>query len=133
MATIARANKRPIHVPNGTVPDVSGALLDWFQPLQFEVVTKGTLGFELIETGVVTQFRGLVMPFTPRQLMIRPEGERAWTWMTLYAQPVLTLNVDDIMTFLGKATRVMARKDYSLYGYLEYALVQDFTGSAPLT
>lgn len=131
--TIARGMNRPKSVPSGTVPDVGTAMLDYFQPLQMTTITKGVLGFQAIETGVVTKFRGVVQPFTGRQLLLKPEGQRAWNWMTLFSEPVLTLDVDDIMTFLGKDTRVMARKDFALYGYLVYELVQDWTGSGPLT
>lgn len=131
--TIANGSNRPINVQTGTVPDVSGALKDWFQPMVFERVIKNVVGFQVVETGTLINFQGIVQPFTPRQLMLRPEGERAWTWLMLHADPVLTLNVDEVVNWLSKQTRVMGRKDYALYGYVEYSLVQDWTGSGPTT
>lgn len=130
--TIANACNRPITFPSGTVPDVSGALKDWFQPLSFDVVVKTTAGFQVVETTTPVLFEGLIQPFTDRQLSLRPEGERAWTFFKLWADPVLTLQVDDVVIFNGKQTRVMARKDYALYGYVEYSLCQDWTGSGPV-
>jgi hypothetical protein len=129
--TIANAANRPITVPAGTVPDVSGALRDWFQPLVFGKVTKDTKGFQVVETVVDTNFRGVLQPLTERQLLQKPEGQRAWTWFLVHSDPVLTLQVDDIGFFLGKQTRVMSRKDYALYGYVQYEWVQDWTGSGP--
>lgn len=142
--TIDRGMNRPVTFPAGTLPDMSDGLQDYFQPLQMMNITKGSLGFEVIETGVVTEFRGVIMPFTPRQLLLKPEGERAWTWLNMWAERVLPLQVDDVMTLLlpdplqvgkytPKDTRVMAREDFSRFGFLKYALVQDWTGSRPLT
>jgi hypothetical protein len=120
-------------VQTGTVPDVSGALKDDFQYLTFEPVTKMTSAFQLIETGAPVSFWGLVQPFRPRDLLIMPIGERAWTYLNIFAEPVLSLNVDDVIIFLGKQTRIMSREDYTLYGFQRYLAVQDWTGSGPTT
>lgn len=131
MGTIANGANTPINIRTGTVPDVSGALQDWFQPMVFTQVVKTVVGFEVVETPTTINFQGVVQPFTERQLMLKPEGERAWTWFWLHAEPQLTLQVDDVVNWLGKQTRVASRKDYALYGYVEYHLVQDWTGSGP--
>jgi hypothetical protein len=76
-------------------------------------------------------FQGVIQPFTERQLSLKPEGERAWSWFWLHADPVVTLEIDDVVLFKGVQTRVMAKKDYALYGYVEYHLVQDWQGAGP--
>lgn len=129
--TIANGANTPLNVRTGTVPDVSGAMEDWYQPMVFELVTKTVVGFQVQETGVEIAFRGVVQPLKNRDLMLKPEGQRAWTWLMLHAQPSLSLNVDDVVKWLGKQTRIMARKDYALYGYVYYELLQDWTGSGP--
>lgn len=132
MATIKNAKNTPLNfAPAGTVPDVSGAFRDWFQPMAFTQIVKSVVGFEAVETPTVTHFDGFITPFTERQLMLKPEGQRAWTWFELFADPVLRLQVDDVVTYLGVATRVMGLKDYSLFGYMNYHLVQDWTGAGP--
>jgi hypothetical protein len=128
---IRNAANIPLNQINGTVPDVSGALRDWFQPMIFDVLTKTVSGFQVIEKADPINFQGVVQPYSPRQLMLLPEGQRAWTWFTLHAEPVLTLQVDAVVLWLGKQTRVMSRKDYMLYGYVEYSLVQDWTNAGP--
>jgi hypothetical protein len=130
-ATIKNGKDTPINFQTGTVPDVSGALQDYFQPMTFTLVTKVTSAFQVIETGNAISFRGTIQPFTARQLLLKPEGQRAWSWFWLHADPVLTLQVDDVVIWNGKQTRVMARKNYQLYGYVEYELVQDWTGAGP--
>ena len=131
MSPIPNAANRPLFDRAGSVPDVSGALFDYFQTMIFTPVTKTVTGFQAVETGNPIVFQGVIQPFTERQLFLKPEGERAWTWLWLHADPVLTLNVDDVVLFKGIQTRVMARKDYALYGYVEYQLVQDWQGAGP--
>lgn len=129
--TIANGCNTPINQRTGTVPDVSGALQDYFQPMTFEPVGKVVNGFQVVETGTAITFRGTAQPLTERQLMLKPEGQRAWSWFLVHSDPVLSLNVDDVVVWNGKQTRVMARKDFAIYGYVEYSLVQDWTGAGP--
>lgn len=130
-STIQNGKNQPINFQTGTVPDVSGAMNDYFQPMTFTVIEKQTVDFQLIEVPTAVTFRGVLQPFTERQLLLKPEGERAWTWFWLHAQPSLTLQVDDVVVWNGKQTRIASRKDYRLYGYVEYHLLQDWTGSGP--
>lgn len=131
MGTIQNGKNTPLNTNSGTVPNVNGAMLQWFQPMIFTAVTKIVVGGEVIETGTPINFRGVIQPLSNRDLLIKPEGERAWTWYMLHADPSLSLNVDDVVNYLGQQTRVMARKDYRLYGYMYYELIQDYTGSGP--
>lgn len=131
MATIANAASKPLFFKSGTVPDVSGALQDYFQNMTFSKVTKTITGFQVSETDDPINFRGVIQPFTDRALSLRPEGQRAWSWFLVYADPSLSLNVDDVVMWREKQTRVMSRKDFELYGYVEYHLVQDWTGAGP--
>lgn len=131
MGTIANGKDVPLNVQTGTVPDVSGALKDWFQPMIFTRVVKSIVDFQNVEVATPINFQGIIQVLSPRKLLFKPEGQRAWTWLWLHADPVLTLQVDEVVSYLGVQTRVMSRKDYSIYGYVEYELVQDWTGSGP--
>lgn len=131
LSTISNAANRPLFAKSGTTPDVSGALQDYYQNLVFEPLTKTVTGFQVVENTIPIEFRGVIQPFNQRQLLLKPEGQRAWTWFMLHSDPVLTLNVDDIVLWNGKQTRVMARQDNALYGFIVYHLVQDWTGSDP--
>ena len=129
--TIRNGNMVPLNLDTGTVPDVSGALKDYFQLMKFDQVVKTTVNFQDVETTTPINFWGTWQPFTERQLFFKPEGQRAWSWFWLHAEPSVTLNVDDVVNWNGKQTRVMARKDFGLYGYVEFHLVQDWTGAGP--
>ena len=132
MSPIRNAGSIPLsQQASGTVPDVSGALQDYFQPMIFETVSKTVNGFVVQETGNPIYFRGVLQPLSGRVLALKPEGQRAWSWLQLHADIALVLNVDDVVLWRGKQTRVMTRKDFSLYGYSYYELCQDWTGSGP--
>lgn len=128
MAIIYNSADKPLFEKSGTTPDVSGAMQDYFQPLQFTKVVKNTVGFQVLETLTPVNFRGVLQPFTDRQLVLKPEGQRAWTWFMVHADYALLLDVDEIININlnNKPTRVMQRKDFNLYGYVEYHLVQDW-------
>lgn len=132
--TILNSCNVPLNYAQGTIPNLSESITDWFQKLSFEQLVKTVVGFEVVETPVITQFWGVFMPFSPRDLKLLPEGERAWTLIKLYAQSVLPLQVDDVVVFPqlnNKQTRVMSRSDYGIYSYCEYSLSQDWQGSGP--
>jgi hypothetical protein len=131
MSIIPNAANLPLFNKSGTVPDLSGAMQDYFQAMTFTPLVKTVSGFQVVEAATPTQFQGVIQPFTERQLMLKPEGQRAWTWLWLHADPVLMLQVDDVVLYNNVQTRVMARKDFSLYGYIEYHLVQDWQGAGP--
>lgn len=131
MGTIANGANRPLNVQTGTIPNVGGAMLDWFQPMVFTLVAKEVDGFQVVETSTDISFHGVIQPLRLRDLALKPEGQRAWTWLWLHSDPSLTLQVDEVVLYLGVQTRVMGRKDYGIYGFVEYELVQDWTGSGP--
>jgi hypothetical protein len=125
---IANGKDRKLTENTGTPPDVSGAMQNWFQPITFSRITKTTQNYIVIETKEDVSFQGVWQPFSPKQLTIKPEGQRSWSWFTCHAEPGLVLLPDEIISYLGVQYRVMAQNDYRLYGYVEYHLIQDYTG-----
>lgn len=129
---IKNAADTPLNLqPQGTVPDVSGALFDWLQPVTFMLVTKSVANFQSVEVGESFSFQGVWQPFKPRDLRLVPEGERSWNWFWCHSLTALPINTDDVVNYQGTQYRVMGRNDCGLYGYFEYQLVQDWTGSGP--
>lgn len=134
--TIINGANIPLNTQQGSVPNMGDALLDWFQKQTFGLITKTTTGFQVYEDGSDINFWGLIQPLSGRQLMMVPEGQRNWNWIAVYAQAapegaVLKLKVDDLIVYLGTQYRVMAEKNYSIYSYVYYELVEDYTGSVP--
>jgi hypothetical protein len=113
------------------LPNMMPAVNAWAQTLQFVVVGRESVDFKTVETYSPIKGRGMRVPMTAQQLQIKPEGQRAWKWERIFCSPSIQLEVNDIIIFglNSKETRyrVMAKTDYSEYGYLEYEIVQDFT------
>lgn len=122
----------PLNKRTGSVPNVSGAMLDWFQPMTFDVVVKTTEGFIVYEEATPLDFQGVWQPLSGRQLLMKPEGQRDWNWFWLHAEPSIQLSTDDVVVYLGVQYRVMTMKEYDLYGYREFHLVEDYTGAGPV-
>lgn len=113
----------------GTLPDMNEAMLEYFQPMIFTQIVKSVVNFVNVETITDIQFQGVMQPFTDQKLFMKPEGQRQWKWFQLHSEAGLTLNPDDIVTYQGTQFRVMEKRDYTKFGYCEYHLVQDYTGS----
>lgn len=113
----------------GTLPNVQDAMADWFQQLSFTTIVKTVVNFEVVETLTTVAFYGVRQPFTAQQLMMKPEGQREWKWETIHAYPDLILRPDDIITFESVSYRVMEKLDWKEYGYVQYNIVQNYTGA----
>lgn len=113
----------------GTLPDLNEALTEYFQPMIFTQIVKSVVNFQNVETITDINIQGVMQPFSDQKLYMKPEGQRSWKWVLLHAEPGAPLNTDDEVTNLGTQYRVMQKRDYTQYGYVEYHLVQDYTGS----
>lgn len=112
----------------GTLPNVQGAMLNWFQTLIFTRLTKGVANFDLTETPKNYSFQGVKQPLSAQELQLKPEGQRNWKYFWIHALPDLVLEPDDVIKFTdGVAYRVIGKWDYTEYGYISYEIVQDFT------
>lgn len=128
---IQNAKDKLLTQNTGTMPNVSGAIQNWFQPMTFVVVEKAVEGFQNVETPTNIDFLGVWQPMTAQQLSMKPEGQRKWKWFTVHTQPGVPLDPDDVVTYLGTQYRVMQKLDYTLDGYIEYHLIDDYEGSGP--
>ena len=115
----------------GSLPNVSGAMLDWFQTMTFVQVVKTVVNFKIIETKVEINFMGVWQPASAQSVMMKPEGQRNWKWFTAHCEPTVELGPDEVIIYSGTQYRVKSKMDYTQYGYVQYELVQDFTGSGP--
>ena len=113
-----------------TTPSVRETVLGWVRPITIGVVTDridDTGQNDPITREVATS--GCVQPMKERELKIYAEGERAWGWYVLYVTGDVNLRADDKVIYRGVTYRVMAKMDWSEYGYVRYALLQGYHGS----
>lgn len=108
------------------LPDMSGPVLSWGQKISMVIVGRDQKDYLTEETMVPVETFGVVMPLKPEDLELKPEGERNWVWLNLFCSPSLSLKPGDVIVYNAVRHRIMGRKDYSAYGYLEYELVEDY-------
>lgn len=124
---ITNAKDVSLFATPGTLPNMSDAMTDYFQPMVFVQIVKSVENFLSVETPTKILFEGVMQPLTEQQLRMKPEGQRKWEWFWLHAEPGLSLNPDEEVFWQNVKYRVMARKNYFQYGYIEYHLVDDFS------
>lgn len=110
----------------GNLPNMSDALLDYFQPMVFTILTKTISKFKVSEQPNNKNFYGVWQPLSPQQLVMKPHGQRSWRWFSLHSDPTLSLKPDDIVKYEGIPYRVMGKFDYTRYKYMQYELVEDY-------
>lgn len=109
----------------GSVPNMSGTLGGWTQRMVFNIITKETINFEIVETTRNVSFDGVWQPMGPKQLQIKPTEQRAWPWFIVHSTTDLNLKIDDMIFYRNQGYRVMELTNYLEYGYMEYHLVSD--------
>lgn len=129
MSRIQNAKNIPLNERAGRVPDVSGALKDWYQPMIFVPIGKAISGGFVIETGDPINFQGAMMPHKPTLNEIRAQGERKWQWFDVFTTPQLPLKADDVLAYLDVQYRVMAIDPWKLYGFQKYTIILDYSGT----
>ncbi len=108
------------------LPNMSETIKNWFQNLTFKKIVKSIVNYQAVETETIISTKGVRQPFSPQQLKVKPEGQRGWKWETLHCLTNVVLVPDEIVEFNSIRYRVIEKKDYTEYGYIEYEIVQDF-------
>ena len=123
---ITNAMNVNLSIASSHLPNLSGPVTKWFLNITFTLITKTVSAGEVSETESDTKTQGVVQNLDSKQLQIKPEAQRAWTWKMIHCLPNLQLDVDDILIYNTVRYRVMNVKDYSEYGYMEYHIVVDY-------
>lgn len=125
MFKIVRANKKKLSENHG-LPNVSEVIVSWFQPMTFKFLKDNIVEFENKPITTTIKSEGVIQPFTSKDLQVKSEGQRAWSWYMLHCLPDVVLKVGEFVLIDNKRYRVMKKTDYSDYGYLEYDVVEAF-------
>lgn len=110
-------------------PQITTALNGWESKLILVRITQSVVNDGLVqENAQQIEFSGVVQPLSPKQLLLKPEGERAWTWLQIHVMnnSPMNLNDNDRIMYRGRKYKIMARNDYTANGYMEYHAVEDF-------
>lgn len=109
------------------MPQITSAFAGWTQTVSLSLVTQTIVAGLVTETLTAISFPGTIQPLSPKNLMLKPEGQRAWTWLQIHCfSGPYDLNTGDQIVYRGEKFKIMARLDYSLNGFMEYHLVKDY-------
>lgn len=109
------------------MPQMSDTLTGWQVPLTLEQIFQEIVEGDKLETTKHISFQGVWQPLRDEELQFKPEGLRSWEWIWIHAKSgSLNLETGDKVIFNQKRYKIMALKDYSLNGFIEYELVRDF-------
>jgi len=108
------------------LPSVAATIKGWFRPLTLIRKITQLVDREAVISEVPLRCMGVIQPLTNRELVMKPEGQRAWRWNMLHTSSDVQLNPGEDFSVNGKNYRVMSDKGYSEYGYIYYEVVQDY-------
>lgn len=109
------------------MPQMSATLTGWEVPLTLVKVIQDIVEGDAVFTEQQINFMGCWQPLRDEELQFKPEGQRSWEWIWIHSKSSeLNLQTADKVIFNNKRYKVMAVKDYSLNGFVEYQLIRDF-------
>lgn len=112
---------------NAALPNMSETIKSWFLDITFEVEEKYLDGADWnFKTVQNINTRGVVRPPSDKDLKILPEGSWAWEWLQIHCLPNVQIETNQFIKYDGKRYKVMAKKDWSKYGYVRYTLLEAY-------
>lgn len=108
------------------MPDMKTTLHGFEQNAIFEIVVKTVSGGDVVESSKVRPplyFQGIFQPIHPKELLVKPEGERNFKWWRLITDMKLQ-NDWIIKDAKGTKYRVMTSSDWGISGYVAYDLTE---------
>ena len=105
-------------------PDMSDVLSGFSETIQFAVVSKAIVDYELSETKASIEYStGVKQPLPSQKLRVKPEGQRTWRWWTMWSTKQLKLD-DIIKDNCNREYRVMESSDWREAGHFVYEIVE---------
>ena len=112
---------------NGVLPDVSDTLTGWEVDIEGVFVEQETVDDEIIEEKTIKRLKGTLQPLRTQEVVLKPEGQRAWEWYQIHVKSSYPLlRTEQKIRIANTNYKIMAVKDYTLYGYIEYHTVKDY-------
>ena len=124
---IQNANSFLLNNTNAALPNMGGTITGWFLNITFETVERTLDGADWVETVTGTiNTKGVVQPPRDEDLKIMPEGTWAWKWLMIHCLPNVQLTPNQYIKYDGIVYKVMAKKDWTKYGYVRYMVAEAF-------
>lgn len=109
------------------MPQMQQTLEGWMVSFIIKRVQQVQIDGEIVNRSKFEKIRAVLQPLRMEELELKPEGQRSWSWYQLHV-PVdySSLPNGSVVTINKKDYKIMASKDYTLNGYMEYHLLKDY-------
>lgn len=99
----------------------------WSQGSQAKAITQevNALG-DVIENIKYFNFDGVIQPLDPEEIKVKPAGQWSWDWYWFHTKEDVKLKTNDRVIYRDIEYKIMAVKDYSDYGHIEYHCIRDW-------
>ena len=109
------------------MPQLKAVFTGWPVPITLQRITQTIVNGLRSQSKETISFKGVIQPLSKEELDLKPEGQRSWEWLQIHATAGETnLKTNDIIEYVGDDYKIMAKKDYTLNGYIEYHMVRDY-------
>lgn len=75
-------------------------------------------------------FYGVIQPLKPEEIKVKEEAQWSWDWYWFHTLPNVKLVTNDRVVYKGTEYKIMAVKDYSDYGHIEYHCIKDWQNAS---
>lgn len=109
------------------MPQMNATFAGWMNKVTLTVITQTIVAGFVTEAKKQVTFQGVIQPLSPKQIALKPEGQRAWKWLQIHCKiGSLVLDTGDKIVFNGKKYKIMGYLDYSLNNFYEYHAIEDY-------
>lgn len=126
---VVGAGDRDLDEINPNAPNMQGTVQGWFTAMTFVRIVTTIVDGLAVPKEVRVETSGIMQP-KPQKLKLASEGDRSWRWHLLHAVPDLVLDTNDVIRYRGKNYRVMEQLPASDYGFVRFALIEDYQRAA---
>lgn len=71
-------------------------------------------------------FDGVIQPLKPEEIKVKEEAQWSWDWYWFHTLQDVKLKTNDRVFYKNVEYKIMAVKDYSDYGHIEYHCIKDW-------
>lgn len=99
----------------------------WSQGSTAKAITQTVDEYgDVIETSIDFSFDGVIQPLSPEEIKVKPAGQWSWDWYWFHTKEDVKLATNDRVVYRNIEYKIMAIKDYSDYGHIEYHCIKDW-------
>lgn len=111
------------------MPQMDSTLTGWEVPLTLIKLTQSTDEGDLVTSETRISFKGVLQPLRTEELLLKPEGQRSWSYYWIHTKSTLDFKTADKIIYQNKKYKVTAIKDYDLNGFREIEVILDYEDS----